>query len=636
MMKFQFMSNIGKNQHDVNGIWPMLCQCIIMSCISLFEEIAKNIPKIISDFKTIFVNNCKKKIDQTIENRKKPLIETSVPLIERHFINSFVMTRIFTDNDESTNNNNNNNNNESNIMVDALLEIISKLDNIPSFQLIDNLHTIINYKDKPIQLNKDIFVKIDNITLSPKGSVTSLKLSLLSNTVSASELTFYVKSIYNNYLETMKNSLGDNIYFFDQKSRDNNEQPPVSNNPQDIINYKRMKISTANKQLYFTKTKFFSNKQFSNIYGDEIRLIEKRVRFFIENKNWYNSKGIPYQLGLLLSGLPGAGKTSVIKAIANLTKRHIINVNFANITTATQLKNLFYNEKINTYTDVNMSTNHSYFIPIDQRLYVLEELDAIGDIVKQRTDINNIEPTVNDELTLMEILTVLDGTQEIPGRIVIMTTNHPEILDKALIRPGRIDVNVKFSYATRDLILEMYEAYFDKPFNYNYYDKLPDKILSPAEVGQVLFKYFDTDCNEEIIINDLIITKNSKNKLNLENEKLNLENEKNLENKELNLTNEKENEKNLENEKLNLINEKLNLENEKLNLKNEKNLENEKLNLINEKLNLKNEKNLKNDKLNLENKEFNLINEEFDYKKINLEKGFNLENDPFKRKIYIK
>jgi hypothetical protein len=149
-----------------------------------------------------------------------------------------------------------------------------------------------------------------------------------------------------------------------------------------------------------------------------------------------------------------------------------------------------------------MSETQSYFIPIEQRIYVLEEIDAIGDIVKQRTEDDHAKSTVNDELTLMEILTVLDGTMEIPGRIVVMTSNHPEVLDKALIRPGRIDVKVHFGYSKRELIAEMFEAYFDMPFPKDEIHRLPDRMLSPAEVGQVLFKHFDTLSCEDVI-NDL-------------------------------------------------------------------------------------------------------------------------------------
>ena len=99
--------------------------------------------------------------------------------------------------------------------------------------------------------------------------------------------------------------------------------------------------------------------------------------------------------------------------MANLTKRHIINVNFANITTATQLKNLFFNEKLTVYSDSTMSNFDVLTIPVENRIFVLEEIDAIGDIVRQRDPNKVANETVPDELTLAEILTVLDGTLEV-------------------------------------------------------------------------------------------------------------------------------------------------------------------------------------------------------------------------------
>jgi hypothetical protein len=297
--------------------------------------------------------------------------------------------------------------------------------------------------------------------------------------------------------------LGDKIYYFDQKN--GHSQPPrspISTKSEDIYNHKQMMINTSPKQLSFTKAQYYSNKQFSNLYGDDIRYIEKRIKFFTENKEWYDRKGIPYQIGLLLSGLPGSSKSSCIKSIANMTKRHIINVNFANITTATQLKNLFYSDKISVYTDGQLSGTQSYYIPVDQRLYVFEEIDVAGNVLMQRCTENNPTrngQTINDELTLMEILTILDGTMEIPGRMIIMTTNHPEVLDKALIRPGRIDVNIQFGYARANLIVEMFEGYFDQPFPVSEIDKLPDNKLSPAEISQVLFRHFDNVIVDQII-----------------------------------------------------------------------------------------------------------------------------------------
>ena len=54
----------------------------------------------------------------------------------------------------------------------------------------------------------------------------------------------------------------------------------------------------------------------------------------------------------------------------------------------------------------------------------------------------------DDDLDLTGILNVLDGVVDTPGRIVVMTTNHPELLDPTLVRPDRIDKILEWGYMT--------------------------------------------------------------------------------------------------------------------------------------------------------------------------------------------
>merc|ERR1711933_155406 len=90
------------------------------------------------------------------------------------------------------------------------------------------------------------------------------------------------------------------------------------------------------------------------------------------------------------------------------------------------------------------------------------------------------------KLTLAALLEVLDGVMEMEGRMLIITTNYPEKLDKALIRPGRIDMKVHFGAMTGDNIIKMYQHFFDTdpPASVSSLD-LPDLKWSPAEVTQV-------------------------------------------------------------------------------------------------------------------------------------------------------
>lgn len=101
-----------------------------------------------------------------------------------------------------------------------------------------------------------------------------------------------------------------------------------------------------------------------------------------------------------------------------------------------------------------------------------------------------------DELNLSGILNVLDGVVDTPGRIVIMTTNHPEILDPALIRPGRIDKMLLLGYLECEDLIKMLEHYFQVEVEECLISKLKEAVsgpnaikLTPAQVEQMACEY---------------------------------------------------------------------------------------------------------------------------------------------------
>jgi hypothetical protein len=248
---------------------------------------------------------------------------------------------------------------------------------------------------------------------------------------------------------------------------------------------------------------FQTNRTFSNLFGEDVDIIRSRVRFFIENRSWYNKKGIPYTLGILLSGPPGTGKTSCIKCLANETNRHIVNINFNNDISKTQLENLFYNEMISVNNQAT-GQQEKYVIPLDERIYVLEDVDCQSDIVKDRSiDKNeeNKEPENSSKIDLSFLLNLLDGVLETPGRIIIMTSNHPKVLDKALIRPGRIDIIAHLKKCSNKTIKEMIEFFYDIKLSEEFIHKINNFkpfIITPAELSKIMFENF-TEYEKTII-----------------------------------------------------------------------------------------------------------------------------------------
>ena len=90
-------------------------------------------------------------------------------------------------------------------------------------------------------------------------------------------------------------------------------------------------------------------------------------------------------------------------------------------------------------------------------------------------------------LTLSDLLEVFDGVMEMKGRIMVITTNYPEKLDSALIRPGRIDVNVKFTHIKPCHVIDIFKNFYRAaalPVGFREAD-LPENTWTAAEAIQV-------------------------------------------------------------------------------------------------------------------------------------------------------
>jgi hypothetical protein len=348
-------------------------------------------------------------------------------------------------------------------------------------------------------------------------------IDIYSYTMDMETLRSEVNNIVKSYLIKMTNKLGNNIYYFSELPalvyRDGNG---------------RIDHSKSTDCLHFTMKPFVTNRSFKNLFGKDINIIRKRVEFFRDNKDWYDDKGVPYTLGILVSGNPGSGKTSIIKCIANELKRHIINIHLSDTMTKTQIENLFYSEQIHVTQNGKTDT---YTIPINKRIYVLEDVDCQCDIILDRgnetaeqilarknaelkqeieklkfalSEIGNGKRMVmtggnipaptevkkeetNQKITLSFLLNLFDGVLETPGRITFMTTNFIDKLDKAFTRPGRIDVIGKFGFADHSQLMAIIEHRYDTKLTDEQINIINNmhQCITPAEVSRILFENFD-------------------------------------------------------------------------------------------------------------------------------------------------
>lgn len=179
----------------------------------------------------------------------------------------------------------------------------------------------------------------------------------------------------------------------------------------------------------------------------------------------YQSRSMPYRRGYLFYGPPGTGKSSLSVAIAGEFGLDIYEVKTPSVTSDAELEQMFRE------------------IP-PRCVVLLEDIDAVW---KDRSaNKNNGSSSSNGSdagvagCTLSGLLNVLDGVGSQEGRIVIMTTNRPEDLDAALVRPGRVDMKVYLGNMSRESAAEMFMRMFSPDLG----DSDPDSTCA-ADPGEM-------------------------------------------------------------------------------------------------------------------------------------------------------
>lgn len=218
-----------------------------------------------------------------------------------------------------------------------------------------------------------------------------------------------------------------------------------------IDSFLKEAIEFCKKEDDKNNLKVYSNNPYGDWeYGSNIRIkpitnvilnpdtknnIIKDIDIFLSSEEWYNNTHIPYKRGICFYGPPGTGKTTISLALANYTKRNIYCLNLNCIDDDSKLPRCFSNMR-------------------DNSILLIEDIDKV---FSGRENVKE-----GSKITFSSLLNCLDGAFYKNGLITIITTNHLDKLDEALLRTGRIDLKVEIPLPSETEISEYLSLFYSE------------------------------------------------------------------------------------------------------------------------------------------------------------------------------
>jgi len=191
---------------------------------------------------------------------------------------------------------------------------------------------------------------------------------------------------------------------------------------------------------------------------DRIERLDADMRWFYGAHDWYAQRGVPWRRGYLLYGPPGTGKSSLIRALASELGLDIASLDVGRMGLSDD-----------DLRDAMMESPKKALIAI-------EDIDAIfvkRDSGEKRTGVS-----------FSGLLNAIDGVAAQEGRALIMTTNHKEKLDPALIRDGRADVHMELGDVNAATAARLFERFFPNELEHcqHFRTVLGDMVVNPSAV----------------------------------------------------------------------------------------------------------------------------------------------------------
>ena len=216
---------------------------------------------------------------------------------------------------------------------------------------------------------------------------------------------------------------------------------------------------TGNFQPYMTDIK---RRTFNDVFINQKdkNLLINTIDEFVNKRKWYADNNLPYHLGVLLYGPPGTGKSVIAQAIADHVNARLLVLNGDDIG--------FISETADTSS--YKPTEDSYTV------FLVEDVDcgfAMKDIIRPMKwnmyDDDETDDTDDEKKRpagLATILNCIDGFGAPENVIYILTTNHIENLDPALIRPGRCDLKIEVGYVCEETFKQFIKFHYGVDINY--------------------------------------------------------------------------------------------------------------------------------------------------------------------------